>query len=277
MENPDESGAAASDFDIGGGLRLTVQVILTPAALSRIQKTGEWRGNLATIITSDHARTSKPTTTRFYGGVVSDDVKALVEAWNAEAGHGAWMFSNRNQVLKLEEISAKTYNVIVVSLEVFSVSDLISKIKCYFRKCNEGSHLVDGRNYAYGSLETFLVKLQEAYQKRAQLWWFDDDDSVRMSDESPDLTKALMDAFARRFMSQPKYEAATTPAVYAAFVNGVNIIKRIQKTKPIKFSDGIGIVLDCLAATFPGTIYPSHLNNGNFMNIAIPQHVKRIF
>ena len=185
-----------------------------------------------------------------------------------------------------KESSGRNCSVAVTKAVATSVRKLVGRfgqdesirwMDVYFRTCEAGKHIWDGKNHAYKNLSSFANKLVASDKAGEALWWMEG--SVPIEDPHPEMTQWAANQYAKFFLSKDVMEIKNPSKDYTAFAGLVDKtleFKEKYKT-PLTPKKVIIEAMHCaegMRNRSAATIYPDRLARDSFWMIAMAQHMK---
>jgi len=250
--------AIANDQPFEG--RLTVEILPSPGRASR---------RLRTV-----AKRLKKTSV----GILKPDEKALIDFWNDGEPVREKMdeHTQRNLPVKVP-LSTRDHSLLRVGLRMHGKQKLFRYLQTYFDLCVDGKHYYRKRNIAYKDLLNFLARLDRSIKDETPPWWMNGAEARSYRNlEDEDVVSVIADLYAKRFSDNDFYPGRIEDKDYQAFRMATVEAKRIAERYNLEFAEGAKILFDAAQHTFePRPIYPGHLINHKFLNIALPQFLER--
>ena len=240
--------------------RLTVEILPSPGRASRRRRTVAKRLEKTSV------------------AVLTPDEKTLVDFWNNGEPVREEMdaHTQRNLPLKIP-LNLRDHSTIRVALRTHGLKKLLHYIQTYFDLCCDGKQYYRKRNVAYKDLPNFLTKLARCIKDQEPAWWMDNGDARTFRKlEDQDVTAAIADLYAVRFMSSEFYPERIEDKDYQAFRVGQKEAEAIAERYNLSFDEGAKVLFDAAVETFgPKPIFPAHLMNHKFLKMALPQFLER--
>jgi len=250
--------AIANDQPFEG--RLTVEILPNPGRESRRRR-------------SDAKRLEKTSV-----AILTPDEKALVDFWNNGEPVREKMdaHTQRNLPMKIP-LSLRDHSAIRVALRTHDKNKLLRYLQTYFDLCCDGKQYYRKRNVAYKDLPNFLARLSRCIKDQEPAWWMDSAEAKNyLKLEDQDVTAAIADLFAVRFMKSEFYPERIEDKDYQAFRAGQKEAEAIAERYNLSFDEGTKVLFDAAVETFgPKPIFPAHLMNHKFLKMALPQFLER--
>lgn len=277
-DRPDDQGCCVTV--------LNFQIQFPKVALTAMASGKAWSGRVECSIAGDAeaSRARRRRQTEKYE--LSEDERQVVDHWNAlpitkrsaeliQAGHTG----QRNQPVR-KSLTTKERVSLRTAIEVFSTEGLKNLLDQYGRQCNAGNNFVksggQNRNLAYRDLPSLLVRLIQSKQDNENLWWFSADMTQRIQDADQQATQQIARLYGKKFCGgrEPDLDGRD----YNAVMRFRDALRELH-TRYRMFSweqlvqQGFGAAREY----FPGKmIYPAHLGNQKFLQIGLPQYLKRL-
>ena len=204
----------------------------------------------------------------------------VIDAWNnsPDRGDAHNASPNRGGAKKnalLLDPSADEMDVITKAIRKLGFDGLTTAMCDYLAFCAEGSHVWAGVDHGYRSLDGLCKALVQS--DYCELYWVDRRPLIR--DDHPDATKALADAFARKFLGRQNFGLKNPSTAYERFKAADDIISAMQPKMPFDHDGLVKALFDCLEDYWVEgqgqAVQPGHLCSKHTWGILLPQWIKR--